>query len=676
MVTSLRTRIFLLIAALLVLVAAFVMLITQRAVTDTVYGSEERAAANALRLVSLDIDARYAQLLREKIATVRSYRAQLESHGNTVESTLNSFAALARAGVIDQAAAQRIALDWINELHATDNVQVMVYDRSLRVLAHPQAGFRGISLDLLRDLKGRAIAADMYRGTGVPLFGVYPWPSATKGEIDTHFGYFRRFAAWDWVFVVGSEAGAVERAVAEKRKEIVTALGDTLNRLTLAQSGFAFVFAGNGDMVVAPPARAAALLTAHDAASGQPLRDMLKRLGEDATGATRASFTQPGKDGGVWELYAAYVKPLDWYVAGAVPRSDLMEPGRALLRQQGAVFLAMLGVALLLAWAYASRLIRPLKILTRYARELPDRDLTAPHRVPPAVAELPTRYRDEVGRLATTLLYMEQQLRGNVARLMSETSARERIESELSIARDIQLGLLPIHLVPQVTKRVDLFATMTAAKEVGGDLYDYFMLGDGRLCFVIGDVSGKGVPAAMFMAITRTLVRSAARDESSAGTLMAVINDRLAEHNPNMMFVTLFVGILDLDTGALQYANAGHPPLWLLDDGRVRLLDGRSGPACGVVEDMPYAEFDTVLAPGTMLIGYTDGVTEADSTDGSFYGDDRGIRLLESLPAGSSSQVAAEALHADVVAFANGAEQADDITLIVVRRHPSDETLP
>ena len=664
-----------LIAAMLVLVAAFVMLITQRAVTDTVYGSEERAATNALRLVSLDIDARYAQLLREKIATVRSSRAQLESHGNTVESTLNSFAALAKAGVIDRDAAQRIALDWINELHGSDNIQVMVYDRSLRVLAHPQAGFRGISLNLLRDLKGRAIANDMYTGSGVPLFGVYPWPSPSSGEIDTHFGYFRRFAPWDWVFVVGSEAGAVERTVAEKRKEIVTALGDTLNRLTLARSGFSFVFADNGDMVVAPPARATTLLSGRDADTGQPLRELLKRVAEDPTGAARASFRQQGDGGEVWELYATYVKPLKWYVAGAVPRSDLMGPGRALLRQQGLVFLAMLGVAMLLAWLYASRLIRPLKLLTRYARELPDRDLTVAHQVPKAVAELPTRYRDEVGRLATTLLYMEQQLRGNVARLMSETSARERIESELSIARDIQLGLLPIRLVPQVTERVDLFATMTAAKEVGGDLYDYFMLGDGRLCFVIGDVSGKGVPAAMFMAITRTLVRAAARDESSAGNLMSVINDRLAEHNPNMMFVTLFIGILDLDSGALQYANAGHPPLWLLHAGKVTLLNGRSGPACGVVEDIPYAEFDSHLAPGTLLVGYTDGVTEADSTDGSFYGDDRALALLEGLPHDSSSQTAAEALHADVVRFANGAEQADDITLIVLRRHLS-ETLP
>ena len=149
---------------------------------------------------------------------------------------------------------------------------------------------------------------------------------------------------------------------------------------------------------------------------------------------------------------------------------------------------------------------------------------------------------------------------------------------------------------------------------------------------------------------------------------MEIINNRLTEHNPNMMFVTIFLGILDLQSGELEYANAGHPPPWLLCNGRVRLLAGRSGPACGVAEGMPYAAFSTTLAPDTVLIGYTDGVTEADDPSGAFYGDDRGIAVLEAQPASSSSQQIADALQQDVLSFAQGAEQADDITLIVVRR--------
>lgn len=661
--TSLRTRVFLLIAAIVVLVTAFLMAVSLRGVTATVYGAEERAAANSLRLVSLDVESRYRHLLREKIASVRGHRNQLESHGATIVATLQAFAAMSAQRNESLAAAQRIALDWIGTLPRTDGMQVMVYDRSLQVMAHPQPRFIGSSLAELRDIKGQALASAAYTQSG--LFGVYQWPDADSGEMDTHFGYFRRFDEWDWIVVVSNHSGEVQRDVERKRNDIVVSVSDTLARLTLARSGFIFVFSGDGKVVIPPPAGARHLLDVDDADTGRPLRTVLSELAL-APEATRVSFTPD--EGEAWELGATYVKPLDWYVASLVPRSDLMQPASRLLRQQAMVFLGLLGVALLLAWLFASRLIRPLDLLTRYARQLPDRDLTRAHQVPAEVAGLPSQHRDEVGRLAASFLHMERQLQGNVLRLMHETSARERIESELSIARDIQLGLLPIQLEKRVLRQVDLFATMTAAKEVGGDLYDYFMMADGRLCIAIGDVSGKGVPAALFMAITRTLIRSAANQESSAGGLMEVINNRLTEHNPNMMFVTLFLGILDLHSGELEYANAGHPLPWLLSKGSVSLLPGRSGPACGVAEGMPYAAFGTTLAPDTVLIGYTDGVTEADNPSGAFYGDDRGVAVLEAQPAGSSSRQIADALQQDVLSFAQGAEQADDITLIVVRR--------
>src|SRR5690606_3609167 len=134
-----------------------------------------------------------------------------------------------------------------------------------------------------------------------------------------------------------------------------------------------------------------------------------------------------------------------------------------------------------------------------------------------------------------------------------------------------------------------LHATMTPAKEVGGDLYDYFDLPDGRLCVAIGDVSDKGVPAALFMAVTRTLIRASAEDESDPASIMERVNNRLSANNPNMMFVTLLIAVLDCRTGTLVWCNAGHPaPLKLAANGDLSVLEGRSGPACGVQEDLPY----------------------------------------------------------------------------------------
>src|SRR5690606_21153495 len=249
-----------------------------------------------------------------------------------------------------------------------------------------------------------------------------------------------------------------------------------------------------------------------------------------------------------------------------------------------------------------------------------------------------------------------------------ETSSRERLESELSIAHDIQMGLLPLPLDPGIRQKVDLYATMLPAKEVGGDLYDYFLLPDGRLCFAIGDVSDKGVPAALFMAVTRTLIRASAEDETDPALLMERVNNRLAENNPNMMFVTLVIGVLDLVTGDLDWSNGGHPALCLVQtDGQLRLLEGRSGPACGVQEDLPYRKFSTRLEPGEILVGYTDGVTEAVGPDGQLYGEERLFARLAGLQQHSAATLTTTLLQ-DLHQFVQQTEQSDDITLIAAKR--------
>lgn len=671
-VTSLRTRVFLLVAAILVLVAAFVMLVSQRTVTDTVYRTEDRATGNMLQLVALDISARYRQLLREKISTVRSFRGELEAYGVTVQDTLQAFEQIARDGALSEPAAQALALRWLDTLASRSGARILVYDDGQRVLNAHGTSDHGRDFSTLHDIKGRTPATDVYTDSDQALFSVYRWPDARTGEIGTHFGYFRLFSPWNWVVVISNAADAIEEAVNHRRNEIVIAASETLRQLTLSRSGFIFLFSGDQSLVVPPPAHAAGLVNESDQHSGLSLLAMLRTTADPAHNG-QARFSTGGRSGQTWEVDAEYIKALDWYIASVVPRSDLLQPAHQLLRLQGAIFLAMLGLALLLAWFYAARLIRPLNLLTQYARTLPERDLTANQPVPAAIAALPDQHRDEVGRLATTILFMEQQLVSNVRRLMTETSERERIESELSIARDIQLGLLPLPLAPSLLAKMDLHATMNAAKEVGGDLYDYFMMEDGRLCFAIGDVSGKGVPAALFMAITRTLIRTAARQERSAATIMGAVNERLADHNPNMMFVTLFIGVLDLDTGELQYTNAGHPLPWLLTDGEVDTLPGRSGPACGVAEGIPYQEYSTVLAPGTLLIGYTDGVTEAADVSDTLYGEDRAIAVLASQPPAVTGAAVALALHQDIQAFAGEAEQADDITLILICRY---QTVP
>jgi sigma-B regulation protein RsbU (phosphoserine phosphatase) len=662
--SSLRSKIFFLIVAILLVVAAVVMLVSRRDVTRTVSASEQHAVQNAMDLVLHDTEARWAALLNDKITTVRSGRRQLLQAGVTLESVLASYADMAAHGIVTTDAAKDMARAWIDGLRLDQQRYAFLYDASGRVLASGEAAMRGQDLSGLADFKGRPLARALYEEshTSGHGFAIYRWPVAAGG-VQTRYAYFGYFRAWDWVIAVTDSVQDITEQIDTRRAQMKLAMRETLSPLTLARSGFLFIAADDGSLVVPPHGAGAGMLDATDLVTGRTLRQTLRQV----TATSDPDTMSFDAGAGPWHIEALRFQPLGWTLAAAVPESDFTAPSAELLHRQAMIFAATLLLALLVVWLVAARIVSPLAKLTRYARELPRQDLTADFVVPAHIAVLPQRHRDEVGRLADSFLFMDRKLRENVARLMQETTARERFESELNIARAIQLGLLPVPLARKILSQADLSAVMLPAKEVGGDLYDYFVLPDGRLCVAIGDVSDKGVPAALFMAVTRTLIRATAEDESDPALMLYRINNRLAENNPKVMFVTLLLGVLDLETGELAWASAGHlPPAILSPNGSMRLLEGRSGPACGVMEDMPYVCLHARIEPGEILVGYTDGITEATNNTGGQYGVPRMLDILAQ-PAVSSLSITRRLLE-DVQAFAAGTEQSDDITLIVIRR--------
>jgi sigma-B regulation protein RsbU (phosphoserine phosphatase) len=257
-------------------------------------------------------------------------------------------------------------------------------------------------------------------------------------------------------------------------------------------------------------------------------------------------------------------------------------------------------------------------------------------------------------------------------RLQATQKEQDRIEGELHIAKEIQTQMLPQK--NSVTRDdVDVFGSLVPAREVGGDLFDFF-LRDEKLFFCIGDVSGKGVPSAMVMAVTHSLFRSASAHENNPARMMQVINETSCHGNEANMFVTLFIGVLDLPTGRLHYCNAGHdkPIIVNSQQSTVNSLDAKPNLPVGVFTDVKYVEHEHVLTSGSTLFLYTDGLTEARNGQRQFFGLERVKEVLCSVASESKPQVLLQTMTDAVNQFVEDAEQSDDLTMLVIHYMPQE----
>ena len=258
--------------------------------------------------------------------------------------------------------------------------------------------------------------------------------------------------------------------------------------------------------------------------------------------------------------------------------------------------------------------------------------------------------------------------------LSRATAEKERITTELSVAQKIQAGMLP-SVAPDFSGHTsfELDAAMTPAKEVGGDFYDFYMLDENRLAVTVADVSGKGVPAALFMVVAKTVLQNfamAAKSRGDFAEVMAHANDRLCEGNEQMMFVTVFFGVLDFRTGEFVYVNAGHNPPLVVRGGQepsYLMPEGKPDKPLGVMEGRAYRQCSLTLAAGDMIFLYTDGVTEAINETEELYGEERLKEELSRIDLNGPVSETLGILRESIKSFAGNAEQADDITMLGLR---------
>lgn len=256
----------------------------------------------------------------------------------------------------------------------------------------------------------------------------------------------------------------------------------------------------------------------------------------------------------------------------------------------------------------------------------------------------------------------------HLSTLIESEQTKDKLDGilhELNVAAEIQQSILPKEFIKNDS--IDLYGKMTPAKQIGGDFYDFFWLSQNRLGLVIADVSGKGVPAALFMTVSRTMLRAHAFNNEPPGQTLAEVNIGLQKDNDKMMFVTTFFGILDVTTGKFKFANGGHnPPLMIRKGGAIEMLPSTRGTALGVAEVNQYNEYEVELNEGDGLFLYTDGVTEAENIQGHYFGERR-LQEFSDINRELSASEYVNTLSSELTKYADGCPQSDDITMLMIR---------
>lgn len=321
------------------------------------------------------------------------------------------------------------------------------------------------------------------------------------------------------------------------------------------------------------------------------------------------------------------------------------------------IFFALVGmIVIMISFAVAGTITRPIQELAQNVEKIGQGNLDVRMKVESG---------DEVGELAQTFNEMLSDLQLYIKNLSEVTAEKERISAELDVATNIQASMLPC-IFPAFPehKEIDIYASMDPAKEVGGDFYDFFLVGKDRLALVMADVSGKGVPAALFMVIAKTLIKNRAQLGEEPAVVLERVNNQLCENNEADMFVTVWLGIYELSTGRLTYTNAGHEcPAVMRAGGSYELIREGHDFVVGAMEGMPYTQHEITLYPGDKLFLYTDGVPEATNAQEELFGEDRMLTALNRCPDITPKQTLAE-VKKDIDEFVGEAPQFDDLTML------------
>ena len=436
------------------------------------------------------------------------------------------------------------------------------------------------------------------------------------------------------------------------------ALTEYISSVKILKTGYAALLSRNG-MILAHPMKGSIMnetfFSIAEARQDAYLRELGKKMIRGESGFVHYTSLVGVRS---W-MYYAPIASAGWTLAVVFPEAELLENVGKLSMAMAAM--GFTGILLLtLAVIYiAKTIIKPLQLLTVATDEIAsgnfDVDLPIVHS------------NDEVGVLTHDFQVMQESLKEYIKNLTETTAAKERIQSELKVATNIQASLLPRIFPPFPDHpEFDIYASMVPAKEVGGDFYDFFFIDEKNLCFLIADVSDKGVPAALFMMVAKTLLKTEGQRLGEPDKMLSSVNKILATDNDTCMFTTVFCAILDITTGDVRFANAGHNPPLIIDSQGVRYLTPKSGLMLGAMTETVFVtERLTLEQEGTLFL-YTDGVTEAKNPEGALYGEARLLKALQTAQQADLTNLI-HYISSEVAHHASGAPQSDDITMLAIK---------
>jgi len=542
--------------------------------------------------------------------------------------------------------------------------------------------------------------SQLYVGTESGITQIYPWTTDIPATFDARqrewYLRAKESRARGWTNTVidavsGKPKVTCFRPIFDEKRRLIGVVGadvttETINQKIIGtqvgKNGYAFLIDSKGNVIAHPRMQVSGgqwdeafengnLLNAKD----PELKRIAAEMVDGMAGVGRCQL-----DGSDKFIAYAPISTTGWSIGIAMPIDEIVAPVQStreridtatadfsdkinrqirellttLIIASVSIIVAAAGIAYLLA----RRITRPIIALDRGVQVIGQGDLD--HR-------LVVTTGDEIQDLAGAFNKMAENLKVYIRDLQETTSAKERIESELRVATEIQTSMLP-RLFPPFPDReeFDLYATMQPAREVGGDFYDFFFISPTKLCLIIGDVCGKGIPAALFMAISKTLLRTEALHEPSPDRVLFNVNNTLYPDNEASMFFTGLCAVLDTESGELTIANGGHnPPLLCPSGGEFQYISLPKGLVVGAMPDTNYVSNTYTMRPHDTLVMYTDGVTEAMDSQGRLYSEAKLLSCLNDL-CGRNVVDIIHGVRADIETFAGGTEQSDDITMLVI----------